>query len=167
MGRLGLVRWRRRLRLTIVVTSSALLAIIYGSVASGHAQAASVTIFTSQTPDQTASTDAHATELGVKFQSSVPGSVIGVRFYKGAGNGGTHTGELWSGTGSRLATGTFSQESASGWQTLFFATPLGIQANTTYVASYFAPQGHYAFSAGGLAGAVTNAPLTALSSGGS
>ena len=83
-------------------------------------------------------------ELGVKFTSSVNGWVAGVRFYKGAGNNGTHTGTLWSSTGTQLATGTFTNETASGWQTLIFANPVQIQANTVYVASYYDPDGHYA-----------------------
>ena len=52
----------------------------------------------------------------MKFQSSVPGWVAGVRFYKGAGNNGTHTGSLWTASGTLLATGTFTNETASGWQ---------------------------------------------------
>ena len=35
-------------------------------------------------------------------------------------------------------------ESATGWQQVDFATPVAVTANTTYVASYFAPNGHYA-----------------------
>ena len=34
------------------------------------------------------------------------------RFYKGTGNNGTHTGSLWSATGTLLATGTFTNETA-------------------------------------------------------
>ena len=30
-----------------------------------------------------------------------------------------------------------------GWQQATFATPVAIQPNTVYVASYFAPNGHY------------------------
>ena len=45
------------------------------------------------------------------------GSSPGVRFYKGSGNTGTHVGSLWSSTGARLATATFQNESAAGWQT--------------------------------------------------
>ena len=37
-------------------------------------------------------------------------------------------------------------------------------AGTTYVASYFAPDGGYSYTAGGLASAVTNGPLTAPAS---
>ena len=80
----------------------------------------------------------------MKFQSSVSGWVAGVRFYKGAGNTGTHTGSLWTASRHLLATGTFTNETASGWQTLTFANPVQISANTTYVASYYAPNGHYA-----------------------
>ena len=67
-----------------------------------------------------------------------------MRFYKGTGNGGTHTGSLWTSSGTLLATGTFTNETASGWQTLTFANPVQISANTTYVVSYYDPDGHYA-----------------------
>ena len=46
-----------------------------------------------------------------------------------------------------LATGTFTGETASGWQTLQFASPVAVTADTTYVASYFAPNGHYSADA--------------------
>ena len=85
------------------------------------------------TPSHDVDSDSSAYELGVKFQSSVPGWVAGVRFYKGAGNTGTHTGSLWTASGTLLATGTFTNETASGWQTLTFANPVQISANTTYV----------------------------------
>ncbi|ANZ42274.1 hypothetical protein BBK82_46470 [Lentzea guizhouensis] len=96
------------------------------------------------TPAVPSTNDGGAIELGVKFQSSVNGYVRGVRFYKGTGNTGVHTGSLWSATGTRLATGTFTAETATGWQTLTFPTAVQISAGTTYVASYFAPNGHYA-----------------------
>src|SRR5262249_45060446 len=75
-------------------------------------------------------------EVGVKFRSDVAGSIAGIRFYKGAGNNGTHTGSLWSSTGTLLATGAFVNETATGWQQLTFASPVAIAANTTYIASY-------------------------------
>ena len=37
---------------------------------------------------------------------------------------------------------------ASGWQQLTFTTPVDITAGTTYVASYYAPRGHYSASPG-------------------
>jgi hypothetical protein len=123
------------------------------------------TLFGSSPPLITATNDATAVSVGVKFTSDVNGWISGVRFYKGSGNGGTHTGSLWSSTGTRLATGTFTNESATGWQTLTFATPVPVTANTTYVASYYAPQGHYAGDSGVFNNQYDNPPLHALASG--
>src|SRR5262249_35700269 len=83
----------------------------------------------------------------------------GVRFYKGAGNGGTHTGSLWTSSGTLLQTGTFTNETASGWQTLTFASPVQISANTTYVVSYYDPQGHYSVDEEYFASQVNTPPL--------
>jgi hypothetical protein len=107
--------------------------------------------------------DSAAVELGMKFTSTIAGYITGVRFYKGAGNTGTHTGSLWSSSGTRLATGTFVNETAGGWQTLTFTTPVAITANTTYVVSYFAPSGHYSGDNDYFATAFTNGNLTAPS----
>ena len=110
--------------------------------------------------------DASPLELGVKFRADVDGYVKGVRFYKAAGNTGTHTGSLWSSSGQQLATATFSGETASGWQQVVFSEPVAVTANTTYVASYFAPNGNYSYTGGQFATAgVDNAPLHALASG--
>lgn len=107
------------------------------------------TLWPSTTVPGTAdSGDGNGVELGVKFSSSLAGNITGVRFYKSAANTGTHTGSLWSNTGQQLATGTFTGESASGWQTLTFATPVAVTANTQYVVSYHAPTGHYSVDAG-------------------
>ncbi len=110
--------------------------------------------------------DTGSVNLGLKFQSSTSGFITAVRFYKESDNTGTHIGSLWSSTGSLLASGTFSNETASGWQELDFSSPVAVTAGTTYVASYFTSTGHYADTANGLASAVTNGPLTALASGG-
>ena len=85
-----------------------------------------------------------AVEVGVKFRSDVAGTITGIRFYKGSGNTGTHVGNLWTATGTLLASATFTSETASGWQQVTFATPVAITANTTYVASYHTNVGHYA-----------------------
>jgi hypothetical protein len=88
--------------------------------------------------------DPSAVELGVKFTSDTAGYITGIRFYKGAANTGTHVGSLWTANGSLLASATFTNESASGWQQVNFSAPVAIAANVTYVASYFAPNGNYA-----------------------
>jgi len=91
---------------------------------------------TSTTPSIPAMAMSAAIEVGVKFRSDVSGNVTGIRFYKGSANTGTHTGSLWTREGKLLATGTFNNETPSGWQTLLFSSPVAISANTTYVASY-------------------------------
>jgi hypothetical protein len=107
-----------------------------------------------------------AVELGVKFRSDVAGTITGIRFYKASTNTGTHVGNLWSSTGTRLATATFTGETASGWQQVTFATPVAISANTVYVASYHTNVGHdsenqYYFASQG----VDSPPLHALADG--
>jgi methionine-rich copper-binding protein CopC len=110
--------------------------------------------------------DASSVELGVEFQAAAAGTITGIRFYKEPDNTGTHTGSLWTSSGTLLASGTFSNESTEGWEELDFSTPVSITAGTTYVASYHTSTGHYADTSGGLASAVTNGPLTALANGG-
>jgi methionine-rich copper-binding protein CopC len=120
----------------------------------------------SATPATPADPDTAAVEVGVKFRADVAGRVTGIRFYKGAGNTGTHVGHLWTASGTLVGTVTFTGETASGWQQATFATPVSISAGTTYVASYFAPNGHYADDTGYFAGrAVDNGPLHALADG--
>jgi hypothetical protein len=110
--------------------------------------------------------DTSPNNLGVQFVASSSGFVTGIRFYKEADNTGTHAGSLWTSSGTLLASGTFTGESASGWQELDFSSPVAITAGTTYVASYSTTTGHYAATSGGLSSAVTNGPLTALAGGG-
>ena len=110
--------------------------------------------------------DTSSVELGVKFQATQNGTISGIRFYKEPDNTGTHTGTLWTASGTQLATGTFSNESTQGWEELDFSSPVSVTAGTTYVASYHTTTGHYAVTSGGLSSAVTNGPLTALANGG-
>ena len=111
-------------------------------------------------------TDNQPIEIGTKFRSSSSGYISGIRFYKGLTNTGTHIASLWTAGGTQLATATFTSESASGWQEVRFASPVFIQANTTYIASYFSQNGYFAFSPGFfLNSGVTNGPLTALQAG--
>ena len=86
--------------------------------------------------------------MGVKFQVDTFGVVTGIRFYKASTNTGTHVGNLWTANGQLLASATFTGESASGWQQVNFAQPVSLNKNTTYIASYFAPRGHYSADSG-------------------
>lgn len=100
-------------------------------------------------------------ELGMKFTASVSGTITGIRFYKAAGDTGPHTGSIWSASGTLLATISFADESASGWQTAAFSNPLQITAGTTYVASYHTT-GSYVATSGYFNSAHTNGALTGL-----
>jgi methionine-rich copper-binding protein CopC len=118
------------------------------------------------TPATPAEPDDSAIEVGVKLRTSEAGYLTGIRFYKGPGNTGTHVGNLWSANGTLLASATFGAETASGWQQVDFSGPVAVSPNTTYVASYHAPNGNYALNDGYFAsGPTTNGPLTALQDG--
>ena len=84
-------------------------------------------------------TNAGSYENGLQFSTSTDGSVTGIRFYKPAADTGTHTGNLWSPVGVNLATVTFTGETASGWQTAMFPTPVAITTGQTYTISVFSP----------------------------
>jgi hypothetical protein len=117
------------------------------------------------TPTTVTDPDATATELGVKFRANTDGQITGLRFYKGPQNTGTHVGKLWTATGTELASATFENETASGWQQANFATPVAITANTTYVASYHAPNGKYSVDENYFNSSLVSGPLTALADG--
>ncbi len=120
----------------------------------------------SATPGTASNNDASAVELGVKFRTDVGGFITGVRFYKGANNTGTHIGNLWTTSGTLLATATFSGETATGWQQVSFGTPVAVTANTVYVASYFAPNGRYAVDNNFFAtSGISNSPVNLLQNG--
>jgi hypothetical protein len=123
------------------------------------------TVFGGRPPARPDAGDGGDVELGVKFTSAVRTRATGVRFYKSAANTGTHTGSLWNAAGTRLATGTFVEETATGWQTLVFDTAVELVPGSTYVASYHAPNGHYAADLDYFAtGAASDGPLTMPSS---
>lgn len=118
------------------------------------------------TPEVITDNDSSAVTLGVKFRSNVNGYIKGIRFYKGPQNTGTHTGNLWSSTGSNLAQATFSNETSSGWQEVTFSSPVQINADTVYIASYHTTTGKYSKNNGYFAASgVDNLPLRALSDG--
>jgi hypothetical protein len=148
-----------------------------GSYESGYSNVASATTGTPTTsgdtiwsnsyiPSENAS-DSGSYEVGVQFISSQPGKVTGVRFYKETGMGGyVHVGHLWSSTGQLLATATFTNETASGWQQVSFSAPVQIQSYTVYIASFSTGGGSFGITTGFFNSAgVTNGPLQALANG--
>lgn len=136
----------KRSRIAVVSVVLSLLAAAAGFYVSQIASAAGVqSLWSSSTvPTSADSSDPNSVNVGIRFHSGVPGQILGIRFYKGPRNTGTHVGALWSATGKQLGAVTFTRETTTGWQVAMFATPINIAASTTYEASYLAPHGHYA-----------------------
>ncbi|MEU8384469.1 DUF4082 domain-containing protein [Streptosporangium sp. NPDC048865] len=109
--------------------------------------------------------DPKGVSVGVKFRSTAPGLVKGIRFYKGPQNTGTHVGSLWTATGQPLASATFVDETATGWQEVRFESAVPIQADTTYVASYHTTSGYYSTSRFYFNTQYKRGPLIALANG--
>ena len=144
-----------------------LCGLIGGSYLIIRAASTSYSLWSNNTvPAIITSSTSSSIELGVKFKSQNSGYVTAIKFYKGAQNTGTHIGSLWTAGGSLLASVTFTNETASGWQTANLAQPVNIAANVVYVASYLAPKGHYSYNSGYFTSrhAYSNGPLTALAS---
>src|SRR5215831_16654395 len=122
------------------------------------------TLFTTQTPAAVNLSDGSNVnyELGTAFTSDVAGSITAFRFWKGSSETGTHTGHLWSATGQLLASATFSNETASGWQQQNLAAPVQISANTQYVVSVNTGATFYVDTVGGLATQVINLDLRSV-----
>ncbi|MCE2700549.1 MAG: DUF4082 domain-containing protein [Anabaena sp. 49633_E8] len=133
------------------------------SLASSPISALLESIFASTTtPSQPNFTDGPGVdyELGMKFTSAKAGQIQAIRYYKSPSETGTHVGRIWSSTGTLLASVTFTNETASGWQQQALSTPVTIPANTTYVVSVNT-NGYYADTPNGFATAITNGDLTA------
>ena len=138
--------------------------------AEGRPSFGTFSIFTDQIPDSVTQNDVSigsevgmtGIELGLRFRSAVAGYVNGIKYYKTAGNTGTHTAQLYSSTGALLASQAFVNETDTGWQTVFFEPAIPIAANTTYIAAYYSNEGYYSATTYGLKTAITNGPLTAL-----
>ena len=134
-----------RIRAAILVVVAALLCTFAwaDNATPASAAVAAVSIFGNATPTTTADPDTAKVELGLQFKSAAAGQVSGVRFYKSAANKGTHTGMLRRGS-TLIATGTFTGETAAGWQSMIFPAPVNITMGTIYTVSYLAPSGRYA-----------------------
>jgi hypothetical protein len=122
------------------------------------------TLFTTQTPASVNLSDGANVnyELGTVFSSRVAGTINAIRFWKASSETGTHTGRLWTAAGQLLATATFSNETASGWQQQNFAMPVPIAANTQYVVSVNTGGTFYVATPGGLASQITNLDLSSV-----
>jgi hypothetical protein len=139
-------------RIRFVAAIFAAVALVFGalfvtSISSAQAATTDQTLLGSASPTGLVAVhDTNSVEVGTRFTAAVNGNATGVRFWKSPDNQGTHVGSLWSSTGTFLGSVKFTSESASGWQTARFASPIALQAGGSYVVSYFAPKGSYAAS---------------------
>jgi hypothetical protein len=118
----------------------------------------------------TTATDDKPVTVGIRFAPKVPGEIRGVRFFL-TGSTIPATGypvAIWSAEGVRLGSGkaTAGQNPASGWLTGPLDRHLRVEPNRTYVATYFAPGGHYSVVADGLSRERETPYLRGLSRGG-
>jgi hypothetical protein len=105
-------------------------------------------------------TDPISTELGVRFETTSPIYVVGVRFYRA--DVGTWSASLWDSDGTWI-TSAVDTTSGPGWQDAIFSTPQLMVPGETFTASYFAPVGAYAFEWDYFTGGgYTVGPVTAL-----
>ena len=133
-------------RLIAVAASGVILLASAQSISAAEA-ASSVTMWGASTPaGVAAAAENSSVELGTRFTPRVDGSVNALKFYKTSATAGTHTGALWSPTGVKLATATFTNESSTGWQSAVLTKAVSIKAGQTYTVSYHAPYGRYAYT---------------------
>ena len=97
-------------------------------------------------------------ELGTKITVDQPTTLTALRFYKSAGETGTHVGRVWSSTGTQLASVTFTGESASGWQQQALDSALSLTPGQTYVVSV-GLNAFYSKTVSGLATQLNSGPL--------
>jgi len=126
----------------------------------------SYSLFSGQTgPSRASWGDSHSVEVGVQFSSSVGGTVTALNYWKAAkGTNATRSGHLWDASGRLLASVSFSNDTASGWQQASLSSPVALAPNAMYVVSYFAPWGGYVSTHNYFASSASNGPLSAPSS---
>ncbi len=82
-------------------------------------------------------------EVGVRFQTSRPVRITGVRIYRV--ESATVRASLWEADGTLLTRGTFAAFDGPGWRDMSFEEPVTIVPGRTYLASYLTPGTKYAF----------------------
>jgi hypothetical protein len=97
-------------------------------------------------------------EMGMKFTVDKAMKLTGLRFYKDAGETGTHVGRLWNASGTQVGSATFAGETASGWQRATLASPVTLTANATYTVSVGLNR-RFVMTAGGLSAQIDSGPL--------
>ncbi|HWE64503.1 MAG TPA: DUF4082 domain-containing protein, partial [Chloroflexota bacterium] len=101
---------------------------------------------------------------GMGAPANTPATQGASRYYRVAGETGTHTGYLWSASGTLLGCVSFSGETSSGWQSANFSAPIAITPHTTYVASVNSNT-TLAYTASSLSSSVSNGARATVADG--
>ncbi|NUO34089.1 MAG: DUF4082 domain-containing protein [Dermatophilaceae bacterium] len=141
---------------------------VSNTVTAGAGTRCPVSLFTaagaSWVPKVANQADARSVELGMQFRANRDGRLVGVTFYKGTLNTGTHEVSVWATNGERIGAGVAVNESRSGWQRVTLAEPVPVKAGTTYVVSYHAPRGRYSVTTSFFTRSFSRGPVTAPAS---
>jgi hypothetical protein len=118
-----------------------------GQGLSASAAASEQTLWGSGSPSGVRTADdSSSVELGTAFTVEDTGTISGVRYWRSSDQPDTQAGALWTAGGQLVASASASSDQ-SGWQTARFAAPVKVDAGDSFVVSYHAPQGGYAFTA--------------------
>ena len=104
-------------------------------------------------------------EVGTLFTTDDTILVTGFRFYKASGETGSHTANLWTSGGTKLASKAFGSETSSGWQSVSLTNTVQIPPGT-YMVSFNTNTkqgktgGYFAFN-----GSISRTHLTATGGG--
>ena len=121
----------------------------------------------STTPSTVDSGDTQSVELGVKFTASSNGYITGIRYYKSTANTGTHTGSLWSSTGTTVGHRQRSRAKRPAAGNRFSSRPLSPSRPARHMwPAITRPSGHYSVNRSYFSSAVTSGPLQVPASGG-
>lgn len=97
-------------------------------------------------------------ELGTKFTVDTAMNLSSIRYWRDPGETGTHVGRIWNASGTQVASVTFANETASGWQTQALASPIALTAGATYTVSV-GFNSRFTMTTGGLAAQLNSGPL--------
>ncbi len=119
-------------------------------------------IFTTQVPSGEFNDGPY--EMGVKFSVTKVAKIKAIKYYKTPGESGTHTGRIWDIYGRQLAEVTFTNETASGWQTAEVTGDYEIYPENVYFVSVNSNTA-YGATQNALATPVSNGILTTVADG--
>lgn len=119
------------------------------------------TIYTSQTPGTTGVSVSPGYELGTEFHVTQKACVMGMRFWRSAGETGTNTLKLWSSTGALLASQNVTT-SGSGWQYVYLSGVVCLDVYTSYRVSVNV-NSKAVKTSGGFQSYIVNQPLVGMS----